>query len=123
MPEVRELVLPIKQGEEMNIGFTVMAGEQRMDLTGFTVKFQVKENPLESFPPIIDKTITEDSDINKDGLITYPDQGQIVVHLTKEDTSLHIGDFSLIIALQNENYYDIISSRWCNGATYRVCEQ
>lgn len=120
---MKELILPVKQGEELNIGFTIKAGDRPMDLSTYTVKFQVKEVPLEKSEPLIDKTITLTSDMNEDGLITYPDQGQFVVHLKKEDTSLHTGDFSLIIAIQGPNYYDIISSKSYNKATYRVCEQ
>ena len=118
-----ELLLPVKQGEELNIGFTIKAGDAPLDLSDYIVKFQVKEVPLEASEPLIDKTISLTSYMNEDGLITYPDQGQVVVHLKKSDTSLPTGDYSLIIALQKDNYYDIISSRCYNKATYRICEQ
>ena len=118
-----ELILKVKQGEEINVGFTIKAGEERMDLNGYNIRFQVKEVPLEKSRPLINKLITTVSDMNTDGMITYPDQGQVVVHLSKEDTSLNTGDYSLIIGLEGENYYDIISSKCQGKAIFRVCEQ
>ena len=110
---MKELILPIKQGEELNIGLTINAGDVPLDLSTYGIAVQVKEVPLEECEPLIDKHITQVSDINTIGRITYPDQGQFVIHLTKEDTSLPTGDYSLIIALEAENYYDIISSKCC----------
>lgn len=120
---MNELIMPVKQGEEINVGLTIMAGNEPMDLTGYDIVFQVKQSPLEKTVPLIDKTITTVSDMNDVGLITHPDQGQVVIHLKKEDTSLNTGDYSLIIALSADNYYDIISSRCYNKAIYRICEQ
>ena len=120
---MNELILPVKQGEEINVGFTINAGEVPLDLTGYHIVFQVKENPLEECEPLIDKLITSSSDMNDVGLINAPTEGQVTVHLKKSDTSLNTGDYSLIIALQGQNYYDIISSRCYNKATYRICEQ
>ena len=120
---MNELIMPVKQGEEINVGFTIMAGETPLDLSNYNIVFQVKENPLEECEPLIDKLITLVSDINDVGIINAPDQGQFTIHLKKSDTSLNTGDYSLIIALQGNNYYDIVSSRCYNKATYRICEQ
>lgn len=118
-----KLIVPCKQGEEFNVGFTIMAGDIPMDLTGYDIVFQVKEVPLERVGPIISKLITTTSDMNTDGVISFPGQGQFTVHLSKEDTSNHTGDYSLIIAVKADNYYDIISSRCCSNAIFRICEQ
>ena len=118
-----ELVLPVKQGEELNIGFTIKQGGNPIDLTDYKIRVQVKRVPLVTSPSIIDKLITTDSDINDVGLITYPQQGPLVIHLTKKDTSYPVGEYSLIISLEQDNYSDIISSKCCNKATYRICEQ
>lgn len=120
---MNKLILPIKQGEEVNVGFTIMSGDNPLDLTDFTIVFQVKEIPLAKAKPIISKEITVDSDINIDGVISYPDQGQFTVHLSEEDTGNHTGDYSLIVALKSFEYYDIISSGCCNNAIFRICEQ
>lgn len=118
-----KLIVPIKQGEELNVAFTVKGNDMPLDLSGYTIKFIVKRVPLENFPSIIDKTITETSDPDTVGYIMQADQGLIVVHLTKEDTSFPTGDYSLIIAMEADNYYDIISSMSCGSAVYRICEQ
>lgn len=118
-----ELRLPVKQGEEINIGFTIKEGGQAMDLTDYTIRFQVKRTPLVNAPAIIDKEITVDSDLNTVGQINLPLQGQFTVHLGLEDTSFPTGDYSLIIALEQPGFVDIISSKCCNKAIYRICEQ
>ena len=118
-----ELILPIKQGEELNRGFTIKTGGSAMDLSSYNIRFQVKRVPLAEAPAIIDKLITSVSDPNTIGRITYPVQGQFVVHLTKEDTSFPTGDYSLIISLESQGFSDIISSKCCNQATYKICEQ
>lgn len=118
-----ELKLPVKQGEELNVGFTIKTEGEPMDLTSYTIHFQVKKVPLVTAPAIVDKLITVVSDINTVGQINYPQQGQFVVHLTVEDTSYPTGEYSLIIALEQEGLVDIISSKCCNKAIYKICEQ
>lgn len=118
-----ELILPVKQGEELNVGFTIKEEGNPMDLSDYGVRVQVKRVPLVKSPAIIDKLITTTSDINTVGQINYPQQGQLVIHLKKEDTSHPVGDYSLIISLEADNYSDIISSKCCNKAIYRICEQ
>lgn len=118
-----ELILPIKQGEELNVGFTIKQNDEPMDLSDYSVRFQVKRVPLVNSPAIIDKEITSVSDINDVGQITAPQQGQLVVHLTLADTSFPTGDYSLIISVEQPGYVDIISSKCCNKAVYKICEQ
>ena len=118
-----ELKIPVKQGEEINVGFTIKQNGSVMDLSDYTVRFQVKRVPLANVEPIIDKPITISSDINTIGQITFPQQGKFQVHLSKEDTSFPTGDYSLIIALEEEGLLDIISSKCCNKAIYKICEQ
>ena len=118
-----ELILPLKQGEELNVGFTIKQDGSVMDLTDYMVRVQVKKVPLVTYPAMIDKEITTTSDINEVGQINFPQQGQFVVHLKEEDTSFPTGDYSLIISLEQSGYIDIISSKCCNKAIYRICEQ
>jgi hypothetical protein len=118
-----ELKLPVKQGEEINVGFTIKQDGEAMDLSDYTVRFQVKITPLVTSPAIIDKAITTVSDMNTIGMINYPQQGQFVVHLNQEDTSFPTGEYSLIIALEQPGLVDIISSKCCNKAIYKICEQ
>lgn len=123
MAKEEYLKLCVKQGEELNRGFTIKVGGDPIDLSPYTIIVQVKRTPLEKSKPIVDKTITTVSDLNVDGQILNPQQGEFVLHLTKEDTSHPTGEYALIIALQQENSYDIISSACCNKATYVICEQ
>lgn len=118
-----ELKVPVKQGEVISLGFTIKQNGEVMDLSDYTVRFQVKRTPLEKAPAIIDKAITTVSDINDVGQIDYPQQGKFVVHLNLEDTSFPTGEYALIIALEAPDYFDIISSKCCNKAIYKICEQ
>lgn len=118
-----ELRLPVKQGEEINVGFTIKQNGNILDLSEYNIRFQVKKAPLVKAEPIIDKLITLTSDMNTVGIIDYPQQGKFVVHLTEEDTSFPTGEYSLIIALEQEGLIDIISSKCCNKAIYKICEQ
>ena len=118
-----ELKVAVKQGEELNLGFTIKEEGNAMDLSSYTIHFQVKKVPLVNAPALIDKYITTTSDINTVGMINYPLQGQFVVHVTEEDTSFPPGEYALIIALEADNFVDIISSKCCNKAIYKICEQ
>ena len=123
------LKLKVKQGEDINIGFTIKQDGEPMDIRKYTVHFQVKKVPLEKEIPIVDKKITTSSDENTIGIITDDDSGKFQVHLSKEDTSFNTGDYYLIISLEtydledNVDFCDIISSDCCNNAIYRICEQ
>lgn len=118
-----ELKLPIKQGEEINVAFTIKQEGEPLDLSDYTVHFQVKKAPLVNMPAIVDKRITTVSDDNTIGRINIPQQGQFFVHLLPEDTSFPVGEYSLVIALEQDDLIDIISSKCCNKAIYKICEQ
>ena len=60
-----ELKLPVKQGEEINIGFTINQNGQPMDLSDYTVRFQVKKVPLVNAPAPITPQITTTADTSK----------------------------------------------------------
>lgn len=115
--------LKVKQGEELNIGFTIKQGGQPFNLSGYNVLVQVKNNPTVKSKAIVDKIITTVSDGTDVGIIDYPNQGQFTLHLTKEDTSHPIGEYYLIIAIQNDNEENIISSTNCTTAVYEICAQ
>jgi len=118
-----ELILPVKQGEELNIGFTINQDGQPMDLTEYMVRVQVKRTPLVNASALINKEITVDSDLNTVGQINLPQQGQFILHLGLEDTSYPTGEYSLIISIEQPGFVDIISSKCCNKAIYKICQQ
>ena len=112
--------LKVKQGEDKSVGFTIKQNGEAMDLTDYTVHFQVKKTPVVTSKPIVDKYITIStfdpiynidglkvhipSDINEAGQITDASNGQFQVHLNEDDTSYPTGDYYLIISL--EQYID-----------------
>lgn len=115
--------LTIKQGEELNRLFTIKVNGAPMALYGYTVHVQVKPDPLLRSKPLIDKKITEVSDINNEGIINAPDQGQFTLHISDKDSSLPIGEYALVISLEQYKYNNIISSNDCGVAQFIVCEQ
>ena len=115
--------LKVKQGEELNIGFTIKQGNQPFNLSEYNVLVQVKNNPTVKSKAIVDKIITTVSNGDDVGIINEPNLGEFMLHLNKEDTSHPIGEYYLIIAIQNENEENIISSTNCTTAIYEICEQ
>ena len=118
-----KLVMRVKQGEEINIGMTVRAGTNPYNLNGYNIHFQVKRMPTVKSIPIIDKVITTDSNLNTVGKITYPEHGEFIVHLTKEDTAYPIDEYYLVISIVSEVEDNIISAPACSTATFEICEQ
>jgi hypothetical protein len=117
------VVLKVKQGEELNIGFTIKQGGRPFNLSGYNVLVQVKNNPTVKSKPLVDKIITTVSDDSDQGVINNAGSGQFILHLKKEDTSFPIGEYYLVIAIQNDSEENIISSTNCTTAVYKICEQ
>lgn len=118
-----KLKLLVKQGEEISRTFTIKSNDAPLDLTDYTIKVQVKDNPYVDVEPIFEKNITTTSDINTVGQITSPTLGQFQVRFTEEDTCLPVAEYYLIIFLNQGTTKDIISSNNCCNATYIVCTQ
>lgn len=118
-------VICIKQGEAKSVGFSILTGEVPLDLTNYTIRFEVKKQPYETVAPFIDKEITPNSDPLTVGQITNPQGGQFKVRLTTEDTSHPVGKYYLVITIigGEENDEDIISSRCSQTAYFRICKQ
>lgn len=118
-----QLILAVKQGEELSKDFTLKANNVALDLTGATITVEAKKAPYISQTPIFSKIITEVSDEETIGKITYPLQGKFVLRLLEADTSFAPSDYYLIIKLDLNDQKDIISSEDCNSAIYRICTQ
>ena len=118
-----KLIVAVKQGEEINLGFTIKQNNNPYAFVDTSILFQVKKAPYEDCEPIIKKEITTTSDINTVGNINFPELGQFIVHLTKEDTSNKIGEYYLVISLIGNNMDNIISSNNCQTAIFKICEQ
>lgn len=119
----KNLELCVKQGEVLDIPFTIKQDGVPLDLTNYTISFQVKKVPLVTAEPIINKEITTTSDRSDVGIILEPTVGKLIVHLKEEDTSFNTGEYSLVVSLIGNNEVNIISSDCCNSAIYRICEQ
>lgn len=115
--------LKVKQGEELGIGFTIKQGGRPFDLSNYNILVQVKNNPTVKSKALINKVITTVSNEQEVGIINSPNLGQFTLHLTKEDTSHPIGEYYLIIAIQNDSEENIISSTNCTTAVYEICAQ
>lgn len=139
------LKIKVKQGEEIDIRFTLnqyveVDGEKvkaPIDLQPesgppYSIRFQVKKQPLVKEKPIVDKLLkvldgaTEQEIYEASittGYIDDPHNGKFFVHFLPEDTSFNTGEYSLILSMVNEHLDDIISSSCCNGAKFIICEQ
>lgn len=118
-------IICMKQGTERSLSFSIKAGGQPLDITDYKVLFEVKRYPLENIDPLISKEITTTSDEGTIGQITNPTGGQLVVRITKEDTSYPVGKYYLIIHLigGQTNDDNIISSNCCQTAIFKICKQ
>ena len=140
------LKLKVKQGEEINVRFTLNQyvedeeGNKTLepiDLqpeegSPYSIKFQVKKQPLAKERAIINKLLdvlidpTEQEIYDAStttGYIDDPHNGKFFVHFLPEDTSFNPDEYYLIISIVNEHLDDIISSNCCNSAKFIICEQ
>lgn len=117
------VVLKVKQGEELNLSFTVKQGNNPFNLSGYNVIVEAKYAPTVKSKTLFRKVLTPNSDSTDMGIILYPNLGEFVLHLNKEDTSFPIGEYSLVIAVQNDFEENIISSSNCTSAVYEICPQ
>lgn len=111
-----KLILKVKQGEDLSKTFTIKQNGNVMNLSNYTIHFQVKNDATVKSKSLIDKYITVNnatspknidgkkiqcpSDINTVGQITDANNGVFQVHLNTKDTSLNTGDYYLIISLE-----------------------
>lgn len=118
-----QLVFNVKQGEDINIDFTIKKDGSPLNLTGATIKFQVKRSPSLSCSSMVEKVITESTDLETIGQITNAPAGQLSVRLLPADTSFSPNDYYAVIWLIANGNEDIISSSNCGEAIYRICTQ
>lgn len=128
------LVMKIKSGEARSFGITVKTntgtfntkGEpiyRALDLTGYTVNFEIKKYPYFTVEPIISKQITniEDGAI---GWIYDPTNGKFSVQITMNDMEKLVPekDYYLILTLVNGDTRLIISGEGDTSGIFRVCQ-
>jgi hypothetical protein len=119
-----DLIICVKQGEDILRGVRLKAGGSPLDLSTYNnVTVQVKKAPLVKAQPLFEKVITDTSDENTQGRIVSPSNGEFKIRFTEEDTSYAPGDYFLVITLNGNGMSDIVSSNCCNQAIYRICTQ
>lgn len=119
----KELVLEVKQGEQRAYGFTIKQDTLPMDLTEWTVNFEVKEAPYEAIKPLIAKIISTTSDEMVNGIIYNPTGGQFKVNILAEETLLPPYDYYLVVTLTDGQQIINISGDGNTKSIFRVCRQ
>lgn len=131
--EQDKLVLQVNEGCPRGFLFTI---KQRiydsenceyntipLDLTGLTVRVEIKKAPYYKLKPLIQKNITETSD-SEVGVIQDATNGQFVLQInTDESIMLPQGEYALMITIIDKDTYTHLSGDGDNYAIYRVCYQ
>lgn len=131
------LVMKIKSGEARGFTFTIKTNSglndingnpeyNALDLTDYTVSFQIKKYPYYTVDPIIDKEITQLQD-GTVGWILYQsgeNKGKFIVQITLEDLAKLVPekDYYLILTLITGDQRIIISGEGDTSGIFRVCQ-
>lgn len=110
------LMLKIKKGETLGFAFSIERNCSPVDLTGAQVIFQVRENIEDTGVFVINKTITENSNIETVGCINEPTEGKFVVMVLDseiEDLSV-VKPYFFAMYLEQNNVRKCISAN-ANG--------
>lgn len=116
----------IKKGYKGPINITVRNRDEDkpIDLTGSKILVQIKDELQDDFY-IIDKTITENTDVYVDGRIISPKEGQIVVRFSDEDYEKLIVERMYFLTIwwvkEDEDFAKVISSNCDEYLQFQVC--
>lgn len=108
----------IKYKEKYPISITLhdRDNDRPIDLTNAIIHFSLKDELKDDFF-VIDKTITEDTDVYTDGRIVDPKNGKIITRLTDDDYDKLVCEriYYLVIKwdIPDQDFSKIISSN-CN---------
>lgn len=120
------LILEVKQGENRSFGFTLLQYDENnntipIDLTNYTVEFEVRVTPYINTPPVFTKKLTTQP--LADGQITEPTQGKFLVYIYSTDIqNLPPQDYYLSIYINNNINRTIISGDGNNSSIIRFCQ-
>lgn len=116
----------IKKGYKGPINITVRNRDEDkpIDLTGSKILIQIKDELQDDFY-IIDKTITEDTDVYVDGRIVSPEEGQIILRFNDEDYEKFIVERVYFLTIwwvkEDEDFAKVISSNCGEQLQFKVC--
>ena len=120
------LILEVKQGENRPFNFTLMqvdseGNETPINLTNYTVDFEVRVMPYVNTATLFTKTITTTP--TSDGQITEPTQGKFTVYIYSTDIdNLPPQDYYLSIYIVNNINRTCISGDGDNSSIIRFCQ-
>lgn len=116
----------IKKGYKGPINITVRNRDEDkpIDLTGSKILVQIKDELQDDFF-IINKTITEDTDVYVDGRIVSPEEGQIIIRLNDEDYEKFVVERIYFLTIwwikEDEDFAKVISSNCGEQLQFQVC--
>lgn len=116
----------IKKGYKGPINITVKNRDEDkpIDLTGSKILIQIKDELQDDFY-IIDKTITEDTDVYVDGRIVSPEEGQIIIRFNDEDYEKLVVERIYFLTIwwikEDEDFAKVISSNCGEQLQFQVC--
>lgn len=116
----------IKKGYKGPINITVRNRDEDkpIDLTGSKILIQIKDELQDNFF-IIDKTITEDTDIAIDGRIVSPEEGQIIFRFNDNDYEKLVVERIYFLTIwwikEEEDFAKVISSNNDEVLQFQVC--
>lgn len=119
-------VYTIKKGEKFPILIKLKNFDEDapIDLSNSTIRIIFKDELTDCFNTL-EKTITETSDIEKDGKIISPTEGQVVFKLNDNDYKQFIVErvyyMTIIWDKPNENFSKVISSNGQEYLKFIVC--
>lgn len=116
----------IKKGYKGPISITVRNRDEDkpIDLTGSKILIQIKDELQDDFF-IINKTITEDTDVYEDGRIVAPKEGMIITRLSDDDYEKLIVERMYFLTIwwikEDEDFAKVISSNCDEYLQFKVC--
>lgn len=116
----------IKKGYKGPINITVRNRDEDkpIDLTGSKILIQIKDELQDDFY-IINKTITEDTDVYVNGRIVSPEEGQIIIRFNDEDYEKFVVERIYFLTIwwikEDEDFAKVISSNCDEQLQFQVC--
>lgn len=114
------LLFEVKQGEDRPFTFTIYEGDNPLDLTGYSIDFEVRPMANVNIEPLFTKNINELEDV--DGYINNPIGGEFTIQIYRGDIDkLPPMDCYVSIYLVDNGTRTCISGDGNNFAIIRIC--
>lgn len=131
--ECDKLILQVNEGCPRGFLFTIKqkiyntnTGDYEikpLDLTGLTIRVEIKKAPYYKLKPLIQKDITEQEQ-PEIGFIQDAVNGKFCLQINQDDSiMLPHGEYALMVTIIDGDTYTHLSGNGDNYAIYRVCYQ